>query len=338
MAPASSARAGSASGSKTQLGSLHGRQADVFGRPSTILSVSLINASSLRQIDICDIPWRAQFWTLLRCNRSSRCGVACRSFDRRTSHYQDTIVGTFNCSRSREYAAASVTGFACCVSTDEVYGSLGPSGLFTEDSPYKPNSPYSASKASADHLARAWFETYRLPVLVTNCSNNYGPFQFPEKLIPLTILKALKGLPVPVYGDGMQVRDWLHVDDHVSGLVSVLDQGTPGQTYNIGGNSERTNLAVVETILRALARRTGKREEELLGLIRFVTDRPGHDRRYAIDAGRMRDQLGWAPRTEFAEGIDATVGWYVDNLSWCERRSNVYSGQRLGVAETEGAH
>jgi dTDP-glucose 4,6-dehydratase len=231
-----------------------------------------------------------------------------------------------------------VTGFACCVSTDEVYGSLGPSGLFTEDSPYKPNSPYSASKASADHLARAWFETYRLPVLVTNCSNNYGPFQFPEKLIPLTILKALKGLPVPVYGDGMQVRDWLHVDDHVSGLVSVLDQGTPGQTYNIGGNSERTNLAVVETILRALARRTGKREEELLGLIRFVTDRPGHDRRYAIDAGRMRDQLGWAPRTEFAEGIDATVGWYVDNLSWCERRSNVYSGQRLGVAETEGAH
>jgi dTDP-glucose 4,6-dehydratase len=295
-----------------------------------------------RQIDICDVvALRAavlDFAPDAIVHLAAESHVD-RSIDGPSAFIETNIVGTYQLLEiAREYAAAKRDGFRLLhVSTDEVYGSLGPSGLFTEDSPYRPNSPYSASKASADHLARAWFETYRLPVLVTNCSNNYGPFQFPEKLIPLTILKALKGQPVPVYGDGMQVRDWLHVDDHVSGLVNVLERGTPGRTYNIGGNSERTNLSVVETILRALARLVGKREHELLGLIRFVTDRPGHDRRYAIDAGRMRDELGWAPRTEFEAGIDATVAWYVDNLSWCERRSNVYSGQRLGVAETEGA-
>src|SRR5262249_21730198 len=155
-----------------------------------------------------------------------------------------------------------------------------------EETPYKPNSPYSASKAASDHLARAWYETYRLPVLVTNCSNNYGPFQFPEKLIPLTIQKALSGQAIPVYGDGRQIRDWLFVDDHVRGLVRVLEGGVPGRTYNIGGDCEKTNLEVVETILRAVARSTGRNERHLLGLIEFVADRPGHDRRYAIDATR----------------------------------------------------
>ncbi len=194
---------------------------------------------------------------------------------------------------AREYAARKGDSFRFLhVSTDEVYGSLGATGRFTEDTPYSPNSPYSASKAGSDHLARAWFETYRLPVLVTNCSNNYGPYQFPEKLIPLTILKALQQQPIPVYGDGMQVRDWLHVDDHVRGLVRVLEAGAPGRTYNIGGDCEQNNLAVVETILRSVARRTGESESKMLDLIQFVADRPGHDRRYAIDAQRMRDELG----------------------------------------------
>src|SRR4030095_14011682 len=169
---------------------------------------------------------------------------------------------------------------------------------------------------------------YGWPVRVTNCSNNYGPYQFPEKLIPMTILKALQSQPIPVYGDGLQIRDWLHVDDHVRGLVVVLERGLPGSTYNIGGAGERTNLAIVESILRAVARRTGKSEEEMLGLVQFVADRPGHDRRYAIDARRMRDDLGWSAQVSFEEGIDATVAWYITNRSWCERRSNVYAGQR----------
>ena len=257
-----------------------------------------------------------------------------RSIDGPSDFIQTNIVGTYQLLEvAREYALTKGDTFRFLhVSTDEVYGSLGPTGLFSEDTPYKPSSPYSASKAGSDHLVRAWFETYRLPVLVTNCSNNYGPFQFPEKLIPLTILKALQGQPIPVYGDGLQVRDWLYVDDHVQGLIRVLEQGVPGRTYNIGGNNERTNLDVVETILRALARRTGKGEQQMLNLIQFVTDRPGHDRRYAIDARRMRDELNWFAQTDFSKGIDATVAWYVENLMWCRRRSNVYAGQRLGTA------
>jgi dTDP-glucose 4,6-dehydratase len=256
-----------------------------------------------------------------------------RSIDSAGDFIHTNVLGTYGVlEAARECIAAKDDGFRLLhVSTDEVYGSLGAAGQFSEDSPYRPNSPYSASKASADHLARAWYETYRLPVLITNCSNNYGPFQFPEKLIPLTILKALQGQPVPVYGDGQQVRDWLFVDDHVRALVAVLRGGVPGRTYNIGGNCEQTNLNVVKTILCAIARRSGRSEAQALNLIEFVADRPGHDRRYAIDASRMRDELGWVPETNFEAGIEATVDWYLNHLPWCERRSNLYAGQRLGL-------
>lgn len=255
-----------------------------------------------------------------------------RSIDGPAAFIQTNFVGTYQLlETAREYAQTKGDAFRFLhVSTDEVFGSLGSSGAFHEDSPYRPNSPYSASKAGADHLARAWFETYRLPVLVTNCSNNYGPYQFPEKLIPLTILKALQHQPIPVYGDGQQVRDWLHVEDHVRGLARVLERGTPGRTYNIGGDCEQTNLSVVEMILWAVAQRTGERKAELHRLIEFVVDRPGHDRRYAIDPGRMRDELGWTATTDFVSGIRSTVAWYLDHLQWCERRSNRYAGQRLG--------
>jgi dTDP-glucose 4,6-dehydratase len=287
------------------------------------------------QIDICDAPRLRS--TIFDFAPDAIMHLAAethvdRSIDGPGAFIQTNVVGTYRLLEvAREYAPSRGDAFRFLhVSTDEVYGSLGATGHFTEGSPYAPNSPYSASKAGSDHLVRAWFETYRLPILVTNCSNNYGPYQFPEKLIPLTILKAFSDQPIPVYGDGLQVRDWLHVDDHVRGLVIVLEQGVPGRTYNIGGDCERTNVVVVKTILRALARHVGKSEQQLLDLIQFVSDRPGHDRRYAIDATRIRDELGWAPQTEFAEGIADTVAWYADNLTWCQRRSNVYGGQRLG--------
>jgi dTDP-glucose 4,6-dehydratase len=291
------------------------------------------------QIDICNSPrlrWAfADFAPDAIMHLAAETHVD-RSIDSPIDFIQTNVVGTYQLlEAAREYGAGKNDSFRFVhVSTDEVYGSLGATGRFTEESPYSPNSPYSASKAASDHFARAWFETYHLPVLITNCSNNYGPYQFPEKLIPLTILKALEHQSIPVYGDGLQVRDWLHVDDHVRGLVEVLEQGQPGRTYNIGGNCEQTNLAVVETILRSIASRTGDGEERLLDLIQFVTDRPGHDRRYAIDPQRMRDELGWVAQTEFRKGIDDTVAWYMENLTWCRRRSNLYSGHRLGVART----
>ena len=260
-----------------------------------------------------------------------------RSIDGPAAFIQTNVVGTFQLLEvAREYAPRRGDSFRFLhVSTDEVFGSLGPTGSFDEETPYKPSSPYSASKAASDHLARAWCETYGLPVLVTNCSNNYGQYQFPEKLIPLTILKAIQGQPIPVYGDGKQVRDWLHVNDHVRGLLRALERGRPGRTYNIGGSCELTNLFVVESILKSVAQRMKRDERDLRALIQFVTDRPGHDRRYAIDPGRMRDELGWVAQTEFSKGIDDTVGWYFENLAWCRRRSNMYAGQRLGVVGTE---
>ncbi|OUM98865.1 MAG: dTDP-glucose 4,6-dehydratase [Paenibacillaceae bacterium ZCTH02-B3] len=203
------------------------------------------------------------------------------------------------------------------ISTDEVYGSLGETGRFTESSPLAPNSPYSASKAGADLLVRAYHETYGLDAVITRCSNNYGPYQFPEKLIPLMIMNALENRPLPVYGDGLHVRDWLHVEDHCRAVDLVLRKGRAGEVYNIGGNNERTNLQVVRTILREL----GKPET----LIAFVPDRPGHDRRYAIDAGKIRLELGWEPRYEFAAGIRDTIRWYVVNREWLERvKSGAY--------------
>jgi dTDP-glucose 4,6-dehydratase len=219
------------------------------------------------------------------------------------------------------------------VSTDEVFGSLGADGLFSESTPYDPSSPYSASKAAADHLVRSWHRTYRLPVTLSNCSNNYGPFQFPEKLIPLMILNAIRGDELPVYGEGANVRDWLHVEDHCSALGVIVRHGKPGRTYNIGGNSERTNLDVVHTLcdlVDEIQPRTdgGSRRDR----IRFVTDRPGHDLRYAIDADRIRIELGWEPAHTFEEGLRATVEWYLAHQEWCEEvMRDQYDGSRLGL-------
>lgn len=218
------------------------------------------------------------------------------------------------------------------VSTDEVFGTLGPTGRFDERSPHAPRSPYAASKAAADHLAAAYVETYGLPVIVTNCSNNYGPFQFPEKLIPLLILNALDGKPLPVYGDGGQVRDWLHVEDHARGLLQALERGRPGERYLFGGGAERTNLEVVEAVCAALERRRPRAAGRYRDLVRHVADRPGHDRRYAVDASHARRTLGWAPTHDFAGGLDATVGWYLDHLDWCRAvEAKGYRRERLGA-------
>jgi dTDP-glucose 4,6-dehydratase len=226
------------------------------------------------------------------------------------------------------------------ISTDEVYGSLGNTGFFTETTSYDPSSPYSASKASSDHLVRAWHRTYGLPVLVTNCSNNYGPYQFPEKLIPLMILNAIEGKPLPVYGNGEQVRDWLHVDDHARALYKVIIEGKVGQTYNIGGHNEKTNLEVVETICELLeelvpdnrySRESGN-PEGFRGLITFVEDRPGHDQRYAIDASKINDELGWVPDETFESGIRKTIEWYLANQPWWQHvLDGTYRGERLGL-------
>jgi dTDP-glucose 4,6-dehydratase len=222
------------------------------------------------------------------------------------------------------------------VSTDEVYGTLGASGLFSEETPYAPNSPYAASKAAADHLVRASFHTYGLRTLITNCSNNYGPLQFPEKLIPLMLLNALDGRPLPVYGDGGNVRDWLHVEDHCAGILLVLANGRVGEKYNIGGGNERTNLEIVDRICDVVEMlRPATSNQALNGvsyrdLKTFVPDRPGHDRRYAIDASKIRRELGWAPRHQFEEGLASTARWYIDHRDWCEQVQAGYNRERLG--------
>ncbi|PJE28999.1 dTDP-glucose 4,6-dehydratase [Pseudooceanicola antarcticus] len=217
------------------------------------------------------------------------------------------------------------------VSTDEVFGSLGAEGLFTEETPYAPNSPYSASKAASDHLVRAWHATYGLPVVLSNCSNNYGPFHFPEKLIPVVILNALAGRPIPVYGDGGNVRDWLFVEDHAEALLTIIGQGEVGRSYNVGGNAEAKNIDLVRMICRILDRLLpGAAPHE--DLITFVTDRPGHDRRYAIDASRLRDELGWQPRVTLEEGLEQTVAWYLENRPWWQAlQDRAGVGDRLGL-------
>jgi dTDP-glucose 4,6-dehydratase len=220
------------------------------------------------------------------------------------------------------------------VSTDEVFGSLGPEGKFTEQSRYQPNSPYSASKAASDHLVRAWHETFGLPVVMSNCSNNYGPCHFPEKLIPLAILKALHGEPIPVYGKGDNVRDWLYVDDHARALYAILTGGAPGESYNVGGDGERTNLEVVHAICALLDELVpGSPHRPHRELITFVTDRPGHDQRYAMDATKIRNELGWQARESFDSGLRKTVAWYLDNRWWWEPIwSKTYRGARLGAS------
>ena len=217
------------------------------------------------------------------------------------------------------------------ISTDEVYGALGHSGLFNELTPYDPRSPYSASKAASDHLVNAWYHTYGLPVVMSNCSNNYGPFHFPEKLIPLIILNAIEGRPLPIYGDGLNIRDWLYVEDHVRALVLVLTEGRLGDKYNVGGRNERTNLQVVQTICDLLDE-LRPIDQSRRSLISFVPDRPGHDRRYAIDATKIENELGWRPVETFETGMRKTVQWYLDNHKWwLPLRSKVYGGERLGL-------
>ncbi|MCP5093881.1 MAG: dTDP-glucose 4,6-dehydratase [Gammaproteobacteria bacterium] len=222
------------------------------------------------------------------------------------------------------------------ISTDEVYGTLGATGLFTEDTPYAPNSPYSASKAASDHLVRAWGETYQLPIVITNCSNNYGPYHFPEKLIPVVILNALAGLPIPVYGAGENVRDWLYVEDHADALLTVVENGAIGRTYNIGGENEATNIDLVRRIC-ALLDELKPADTSYGDLITFVTDRPGHDLRYAIDPTRIREELGWRPSVTLEEGLRRTVTWYLDNEDWWRALQDRHGvGDRLGVAAKAG--
>jgi len=264
-----------------------------------------------------------------------------RSIDGPAAFVQTNIVGTYNLLECvRQYTAelpeAQRQAFRFLhISTDEVYGSLGPEGLFTEATPYDPRSPYSASKAASDHLVLAWHHTYKLPTVITNCSNNYGPFHFPEKLIPLVILNCLDGKSLPIYGKGDNIRDWLYVEDHAKALWLVVNQGVPGETYNVGGNNERTNLQIVEAICDLLDELAPERRREDLRsyreLMTFVADRPGHDKRYAIDASKLKDELGWRPAENFDTGIRKTVRWYLDNAWWWRPiREGKYSGERLG--------
>jgi dTDP-glucose 4,6-dehydratase len=262
-----------------------------------------------------------------------------RSIDGPGEFIQTNIVGTFTLLQAalahwRALPEPRKSAFRFHhISTDEVFGSLGATGYFYEDTAYQPNSPYSASKAGSDHLVRAWHHTYGLPSVMTNCSNNYGPYHFPEKLIPLTIINALEGKPLPVYGTGENVRDWLHVDDHAEALLQVAARGRPGESYNIGGHNEHTNIHVVRSICALLDELAPKAREPREKLITFVTDRPGHDARYAIDAAKIGRELGWKPRYSFESGLRQTVQWYLDNETWWQRvRSGVYRGERLGVA------
>jgi dTDP-glucose 4,6-dehydratase len=261
-----------------------------------------------------------------------------RSIDGPGAFIRTNVLGTFTmlqeslrywsaCDSARRAAFRFVH-----VSTDEVFGSLGHDGFFTEQTAYAPNSPYSASKAGSDHLVRAWHHTYGLPTMVTNCSNNYGPYQFPEKLIPLVLQKALSGQPLPVYGTGENIRDWLYVDDHARALRLVLATGRPGETYNVGGRNEQRNIDVVRQICALLDERRPDPAGPHARLITFVTDRPGHDHRYAIDASKITQQLGWTAQETFSTGLRRTVDWYLENTTWTSRvASGAYRGERLGV-------
>jgi dTDP-glucose 4,6-dehydratase len=293
------------------------------------------------QVDICHGPALRQLFDQYQpqyvMNLAAESHVD-RSIDGPGEFIQTNIVGTFTLLqealrywRSLDRMAQSRFRFHH-ISTDEVYGSLGAEGLFTEATAYAPNSPYSASKASSDHLVRAWRETYGLPTLVTNCSNNYGPYHFPEKLIPHMIIKGLAEESLPVYGDGQQIRDWLYVDDHAKALTLVVERGTPGETYNIGGRNERANLHVVQTICDLLDRQEPSGRGARHRLISFVTDRPGHDRRYAIDASKIENELGWRALETFETGIAKTVAWYLQNRPWWQAiLHRGYKAERVGL-------
>lgn len=272
-----------------------------------------------------------------------------RSIDAPGTFLQTNVVGTFTLLEAardqlRRLGSRASDFRFLHVSTDEVFGSLGPSGSFSETTPYAPNSPYSATKAGADHLVRAYHHTFGLPTLITNCSNNYGPYQFPEKLIPLMILNALEGRDLPIYGDGQNVRDWIYVEDHCRGILQVLEHGRVGESYNLGGSSERTNLEIVDILCAELEKHRPAGENPALTergtgtyteLKRFVPDRPGHDRRYAIDSGKIERELGWKAAHDLERGLERTVAWYLENADWCEAvTSGAYRRQRLGLGES----
>ena len=307
--------------------------------PESLASIAHHPAYRFEHADICDFD---RMKTILRDTRPDAIihlaaeSHVDRSIDASTAAMHTTIMGTHSLLQAalghwRGLQGTEKDRFRFLhISTDEVFGSLGADGIFSEDTAYQPNSPYSASKAASDHLVRAWHHTYGLPTLVTNCSNNYGPCQFPEKLIPLTILNAIAGKPLPVYGAGDNIRDWLFVDDHARALLLVLEKGQVGETYNVGGNCERRNIDVVKAICRLVDERLGGGPRE--GLIKFVTDRPGHDQRYAIDASKILASLGWAPAETFETGLARTVDWYLANSAWVEAvRARGYGGERLGL-------
>ncbi len=311
------------------------------GNPHSLSDIEGNPRYAFAQVDICDAALVEQTiqafhpdWIMHLAAESH----VDRSIDGPGAFIQTNVIGTFNLLQSARSHYEALEGDAKAnfrflhVSTDEVYGSLGESGLFTETTPYDPHSPYSASKASSDHLARAWADTYRLPVLITNCSNNYGPYQFPEKLIPVVILKALRGEDIPVYGKGINIRDWLYVEDHADALYTVISEGQIGETYNIGGYNERKNIDIVELLCELLDElkpredRRSYREQ-----ITFVTDRPGHDLRYAIDASKIKRELGWTPKQDHTSGFRKTVQWYLDNTAWTQQiLDGSYQLERLG--------
>jgi len=305
---------------------------------------------SLEVADIADAPTMARLFAEHRpdwvVNLAAETHVD-RSIDGPGAFVQTNVVGTFALLEAARQRFAGLSAVErerfrfLHVSTDEVYGSLGPEGAFSERTSYAPNSPYSASKAGADHLVRAYHRTYGLPALVTNCSNNFGPYQFPEKLIPLVLLNAVEGKDIPIYGDGGNVRDWLYVEDHCDGIWTVLERGAIGESYNIGAHCERTNLELVDRLLDCLETALPARENEALrgrglaaytDLKTFVEDRPGHDRRYAIDSSKLRNALGWHPRHDFDEALERTVRWYLDHRDWCRTvQADTYERTRLGL-------
>lgn len=315
------------------------------GNLESLRSISNNPRYAFEQVDICD---RANVDRVLREHKPDRImhlaaeSHVDRSITGPAAFIDTNIVGTYTLlEATREYwktlhAEAQQAFRFHHISTDEVYGDLhGTDALFTETTPYEPSSPYSASKAASDHLVRAWFRTYRLPTLITNCSNNYGPYHFPEKMIPLMILNALEGKPLPVYGDGAQIRDWLYVEDHARALYLIATQAQPDSTYNIGGHNEQRNIDVVHQLcdlLEELAPQKPAGVKQYRDLITFVQDRPGHDQRYAIDASKIEHELGWKPQETFASGLRKTVCWYLENRAWCENvQSGNYRRERLGV-------
>lgn len=312
------------------------------GNLASLASVENSDRYSFEQVDICDSSAIREIFLKYRPDAVMHLAAEShvdRSIDGPATFIETNIVGTFTLLEAARGYVAGLTeaGQATFrfhhISTDEVYGSLGATGYFTEDTPYAPNSPYSASKASSDHLVRAWQHTFELPTLVTNCSNNYGPYQYPEKLIPVLIRNALAGKRLPIYGNGENVRDWLFVDDHAKALVTVLFEGTVGETYNIGGNEERTNIDIAHAVCDLL--------DELVpdspyaphaSLIEYVTDRPGHDLRYAIDDTKIRDELGWIPRETMESGLRRTVNWYINNQVWCDLAlAGTNAGERVRI-------